>query len=71
MILNIVMLVPSGFFMPLYFARYQKWYYALSAGFFMSLFIEVIQLLAFLLLFPERTRIFARCRDIRQTLKQA
>lgn len=47
MILNIVMLVPFGFFLPVYFSRYQKWYYTLTAGFIISFLIEVIQLFTF------------------------
>lgn len=47
MILNIVMFVPFGFFLPVYFVRYQKWYHTLAAGFFMSLLIEVIQMFTF------------------------
>lgn len=47
MILNVVMLVPFGFFLPVYFVRYQKWYYTWAAGFLMSLLIEVIQLFTF------------------------
>lgn len=47
MILNIVMLVPFGFFLPVYFSRYQKWYDTLAAGLLMSFLIEVIQLFTF------------------------
>lgn len=47
MILNIVMFVPFGFFLPVYFERYQKWNRTLVAGILMSLLIEVIQLYTF------------------------
>lgn len=47
MLLNIVMLVPFGFFLPMYFARYQKWYRTLIAGITTSLLIEIIQLYTF------------------------
>lgn len=47
MLLNIVMLVPFGFFLPIYFARYQKWYHTLIAGITTSLLIEIIQLYTF------------------------
>lgn len=47
MILNIVMFVPFGFFLPVYFAQFQKWYHTLAAGCIMSFLIEVIQLFTF------------------------
>lgn len=40
-------LVPFGFFLPIYFARYQKWYRTLTAGITTSLLIEIIQLYTF------------------------
>lgn len=47
MVLNIVMLVPFGFFLPMYSVRYQKGSRTVLAGFFMSLLIEVMQLCTF------------------------
>ena len=47
MILNIVMLVPMGFFLPIYFERYKKWYRTLAVGITTSLLIEIIQLYTF------------------------
>ncbi len=47
MILNIVMFVPFGFFLPVYFERYKKWYHTLAAGIITSLLIEIIQLYTF------------------------
>lgn len=47
MILNVIMLIPLGFLFPLYFKRYEKWYFTVGAGFLMSITIEVIQLFSF------------------------
>lgn len=47
MVLNIVMFVPFGFFLPILFERYQKWFHTLTAGIIMSLLIEVMQLYTF------------------------
>ena len=47
MILNIVMLVPFGFFLPILFERYKKFYRTLTAGIITSLLIEIIQLYTF------------------------
>lgn len=47
MILNIVMLVPFGFLVPVCFDRYRKWHRTLIAGCLMSVVIEVVQLFAF------------------------
>lgn len=47
MVLNVVMLIPLGAFLPIYFSWFQKWYRTLAAGFGMSLLIEIIQLFTF------------------------
>lgn len=47
MVLNVVMLMPLGAFLPIYSSWFQKWYRTLAAGFGMSLLIEIIQLFTF------------------------
>ena len=47
MVLNVVMLMPLGAFLPIYSSWFQKWYRTLAAGFGMSMLIEIIQLFTF------------------------
>lgn len=47
MILNVVMLIPFGVFLPIYFKKFQSLSATLLAGFGMSLFIEILQLFTF------------------------
>lgn len=47
MVLNIVMLIPFGAFLPIYFKKFQKLVPAVTAGIVMSLALEVLQLFTF------------------------
>lgn len=47
MVLNIVMLIPFGAFLPIYFKRFRKLLPTVVAGAFMSLTIEILQLFTF------------------------
>lgn len=47
MILNVVLFVPFGGFLPIYFKKFRKVQNTVIAGFLMSLFIEVLQLFTF------------------------
>lgn len=47
MILNIVMFVPFGAFLTIYFKQFRKLVPTAIAGFIMSLFIEILQLFTF------------------------
>ena len=44
-LLNILLFVPLGFFVPILSKRFRKWYYMLGLGFGVSLWIEGLQLL--------------------------
>ena len=44
MFLNIVMFIPFGAFLPIYFKQFRKWKRTVLAGFLMSLSIEIVQL---------------------------
>lgn len=43
-LLNVAMFVPLGFLLPLLGRRFRKWYWAIPAGFAVSLVIELVQL---------------------------
>lgn len=45
-ILNILMFVPIGFMMPLLSKKCEKWYITYLGGFFITLFIETLQLIS-------------------------
>lgn len=47
MILNVVMFMPLGFLLPVYFERYRQWGRTLAAGFLTSVAVELIQLFTF------------------------
>lgn len=47
MVLNIVMLIPFGAFLPIYFKRFRKLLPTVAAGAIMSLTIEILQLFTF------------------------
>lgn len=47
MVLNNVMLIPFGAFLPIYFKKFQKLVPAVTAGIVMSLALEVLQLFTF------------------------
>ena len=47
MVLNIVMFIPFGAFLPIYFKKFRKLVPAITAGFLMSLAIELLQLFTF------------------------
>lgn len=47
MILNIVMFIPFGSFLPIYFKYFRKMQITVLAGFLMSLSIEIMQLFTF------------------------
>lgn len=47
MILNMVMFVPFGAFLPIYFKKFRSLKLTVAAGFFTSLTIEVLQLFCF------------------------
>lgn len=47
MILNIVMFLPFGSFLPIYFKHFRKMQITVLAGFLMSLSIEIMQLFTF------------------------
>lgn len=47
MILNVVMFMPLGFLLPVYFERYRQWARTLAAGFLTSVTVELIQLFTF------------------------
>lgn len=47
MVLNIVMFIPFGAFLPIYFKEFRKLVPAITAGFLMSLAIELLQLFTF------------------------
>ena len=47
MVLNIVMFIPFGAFLPIYFKKFRKLVPAITAGFLMSLAIESLQLFTF------------------------
>ena len=47
MILNIVMFIPFGSFLPIYFKHFRKIQITVLAGFLMSLSIEIMQLFTF------------------------
>ena len=47
MVLNIIMLIPFGVFLPVYFAKFRKLLPTVLAGVIMSLTMEVLQLFTF------------------------
>lgn len=47
MFLNIIMFVPFGVFVPIYFKRFSRFLTTVVAGFFMSFIIEILQLFTF------------------------
>ena len=47
MVLNIIMLIPFGVFLPVYFAKFRKLLPTVLAGVIMSLAMEVLQLFTF------------------------
>ena len=47
MVLNMVMFIPFGSFLPIYFKHFRKVQKTVLAGFFMSLSIEILQLFTF------------------------
>ena len=47
MVLNIVMFIPFGAFLPFYFKRFRNVKTTVLSGFLMSLFIEILQLFTF------------------------
>lgn len=47
MVLNIVMLIPFGAFLPIYFTKFRKLLPTVIAGMSMSLVIEILQLFTF------------------------
>ena len=47
MVLNVVMLIPFGSFLPIYFTKFRKLFPTVIAGMVMSLVIEILQLFTF------------------------
>ena len=47
MILNVILFVPLGVFLPMMSGKWKSWKYAVLTGFLFSLFIEIIQIFSF------------------------